>query len=70
MQIEFGVRRKTLKKEGKPFDEEECERYAESKLQERVDTIRAEMESIPGGRLNYCLAVSQGNTYNRPFRSL
>lgn len=60
LQIEFGVRRKMLKKEGKPFDMAECERYAEEKVQERIDTIRGEMESVAHGRLDACLAVSQG----------
>jgi hypothetical protein len=49
-----------LKKEGKPFDMEECERYAEEKVQERIDTIRREMEGVENGRLDACLAVSQG----------
>jgi hypothetical protein len=49
-----------LKKEGKPFDMEDCERYAEEKVQERIDTIRKEMEGVEHGRLDACLAVSQG----------
>lgn len=52
--------RKTLKREGKPFDEEACEAYAEERLAERIDVIRSEMESVPGGRLDACIAVSQG----------
>ena len=49
-----------MKKEGKKFNEEECEQYAEERLQDRIETIRVEMESVPGGRLDACLAVSQG----------
>ena len=60
LDIEFGAYRKQLKKDGKKFDEEACERYAEEKLQERVDIIRSEMESVPGGRLDACIAISQG----------
>lgn len=59
-QIEFGTRRKMLKREGKPFDEEECERYACEILSQRLQTISGEMQSVPGGRLDVCLAVSQG----------
>lgn len=62
LDIEFGTHRKALKKEGKRFDEEACEQYAEAKLRERVDMIRCEMESVPGGRLDACLAVSQGTS--------
>lgn len=60
LDIEFGSHRKALKKEGKRFDEDACEQYAEEKLRERVEMIRVEMESVPGGRLDACLAVSQG----------
>jgi GTPase SAR1 family protein len=60
LDIEFGTYRKMLKKEGKRFDEEACEKYAEERLKERVDTIRTEMETVEGGRLDACLAVSQG----------
>lgn len=49
-----------LKKEGKPIDVEECERYAEEQLRHRIDTIRSEMESVANGRLDACLAISQG----------
>ena len=62
LDIEFGVHRKALKKEGKRFDEEACEKHAEERLKERIDTIRTEMESLPGGRLDACVAVSQGKT--------
>ena len=60
LDINFGTYRKILKKDGKRFDEEACEEYAEERLRERVRTIQAEMESVPGGRLDACLAVSQG----------
>lgn len=60
LDIEFGAYRKLLKKDGKKFDEEACERHAEEKLQERIEIIREEMQSVPGGRLDACLAVSQG----------
>lgn len=49
-----------MKKEGKRFDEEACEEYAEERLKDRIETIREEMETVPGGRLDACLAVSQG----------
>lgn len=49
-----------MKKEGKRFDEEACEQYAEERLKDRIETIRGEMETVPGGRLDACLAVSQG----------
>lgn len=58
-----------LKKEGKRLDEEECERYAEEKLQERIDTIRAEMEAIENGRLDACIAVSHGMSLLQRFAS-
>ncbi|KAK4561601.1 hypothetical protein LTR86_004280 [Recurvomyces mirabilis] len=59
LDIEFGTHRKMLKKDGKPFDEEACEQYAEERLRERVDTIRTEMQTVEGGRLDACLAVAQ-----------
>lgn len=49
-----------MKKEGLKFDEEACEQHAEEKLTERIETIKGEMESVPGGRLDACVAVSQG----------
>lgn len=49
-----------MKKDGKRFDEEACEQYAAGKLQERIAIIRQEMGSVPGGRLDACVAVSQG----------
>lgn len=54
-----------LKKEGRPFDEEECERYAIEAQLRRLELIRGEMESVPGGRIDACLAVSLGK---RPWR--
>ena len=60
LDIQFSAYRKQLKKEGKRFDEEACEQHAEEKLRERIETIQSEMESVPGGRLDACLAVSQG----------
>lgn len=62
MQVEFGTRRKALKKEARPFDEDDCDRYAGERLQERIAEIRAEMESVAGARLDACLAVSQGTS--------
>jgi len=58
--IQFSARRKAMKKEGLCFDEEACEQFAEQQLQERVDTIRNEMQTVPGGRLDACVAISQG----------
>lgn len=49
-----------MKKEGKRQSEEEGEQYAEERLLERIETIQSEMETVPGGRLDACLAVSQG----------
>jgi len=63
LDIEFGTHRKALKKVGKRFDEEACEQYAELRLRERIETIRSEMQSVPGGRLDACVAVSQGTPY-------
>ena len=60
LDIEFGAYRKALKKKGELFDEEACERHAEEKLQERIEMIRTEMETVEGGRLDACLAVSHG----------
>ncbi|KAK5168339.1 uncharacterized protein LTR77_006908 [Saxophila tyrrhenica] len=57
--IQFSARRKAMKKEGLRFDEEACEEYAEQQLQERVETIRNEMQTVPGGRLDACVAISQ-----------
>lgn len=62
LDIEFGARRKELKKQSRRFDEEDCEQYAEERLKERIAIIRSEMESVPGGRLDACVAVSQGTT--------
>lgn len=59
-EIEFGARRKARKKEGLKFDEEDCEQYAEQKVQERIETIQNEMQSVPDGRLDACVAVSHG----------
>lgn len=50
-----------LKKAGQRLDEDACDAYAEEKLQDRVGMIRSEMESVPGGRLEACVAVSQGD---------
>lgn len=61
-QIEFGACRKMQKKEGKKFDVENCEEYAEQQLQERLDIIRSEMETVEGGRMDACVAVSQGQS--------
>lgn len=63
LDIEFGARRKAMKKEGLRFDEEACEEYAEGKLQERVDMIKEEMQTVPGGRLDACIAISQGRRF-------
>lgn len=60
VQLEFSAWRKIFKKAGKPYSEEACEQYAEARLQERIETIRGEMECLPDGRLDACLAVSQG----------
>ncbi|KAK3725183.1 hypothetical protein LTR37_000694 [Vermiconidia calcicola] len=48
LDIKFGAHRKAMKKEGKRFDEEACEQYAEEKLEERIEIIRSEMQSVPG----------------------
>ncbi|KAK4888693.1 hypothetical protein LTR27_012432 [Elasticomyces elasticus] len=59
LEIQFGAHRKAMKKEGKFFDEEACDQYAVEQLAERIDKINGEMLSIPGGRLNACVAISQ-----------
>ncbi|KAI7716251.1 hypothetical protein KC353_g5518 [Hortaea werneckii] len=59
LDIEFGIHRKALRKAGQRLDEDACDAYAEQKLQERVAMIRSEMESVPGGKLEACVAVSQ-----------
>lgn len=58
--LAFSSHRKGLKKAGLPFDEEACDRAAEAHLAERLETIRQELESVPGGRLDALVAVSQG----------
>ncbi|KAK3615107.1 hypothetical protein LTR56_026799 [Elasticomyces elasticus] len=59
LEIQFGAHRKAMKKEGKFFDEEACDEYAAENLAERIEKIKGEMLSIPGGRLNACVAISQ-----------
>ena len=60
LDIEFMAKKKELKRDKQPFDEELCEAYAEEKLRERLDEVRHEMESVQGGRLDAIVAVSQG----------
>jgi len=60
LDIEFGAHRKAMKKEGKAFNEEACEQHAEQRLRERMEVIQSEMETVPNGRLDACLAVSYG----------
>lgn len=60
LDLEYMKRKKELKKLKQPFNEEACEQYAEEQLQVRLDQIREEMESVPGGRLDALVAVSQG----------
>lgn len=62
LDLEFSKKRKAMKAEGKRFDEETCDEHAEEKLKERVETIRSEMESVPDGRLDACVATSVGTT--------
>ncbi|KAK5686968.1 hypothetical protein LTS10_001104 [Elasticomyces elasticus] len=59
LEIQFGAHRKAMKKEGKRFDEDACDQYAAERLVERIQKIEAEMQSVPGGRLNACVAISQ-----------
>ncbi|KAI5366444.1 Putative GTP binding domain, P-loop containing nucleoside triphosphate hydrolase [Septoria linicola] len=59
LDIEWMSKKKELKKMKLPHDDDVCEAYAEEKLQERLDDIRHEMESVPGGRLDAIVAVSQ-----------
>lgn len=63
MDLAFSAHRKGLKKAGLSFDEEACDRAAEEHLANRLDTIRHELESIPGGRLDALVAVSQGKRF-------
>jgi len=60
LELQFGAHRKAMKKEGLKFDEDACDAYAEERLLERIETIKKEMESVPGGRLNACVAISHG----------
>lgn len=60
LDIAFSKKRKAMKQEGKRFDEEACEEYAEEQLRERIETIRSEMQSVPGGRLDACVATAVG----------
>lgn len=60
MDLAFSSHRKGLKQAGLLFDEEACDRAADTRLAERLDTIREELESVPGGRLDALVAVSQG----------
>lgn len=66
LDIEFSAKRKELKKNKQPYDENVCEEYAEGKLRSRLDEIRAEMESLAGGRLNAVVAVSHGKRATQP----
>lgn len=63
LDIEFSKRRKELKRLKEPFDEEDCDSYAEEQLNTRLEQIREEMLSVEGGRLDALVAVSQG-THN------
>lgn len=63
LDIEFSKRRKELKRLKEPFDEDECDSYAEEQLNTRLEQIREEMLSVEGGRLDALVAVSQGQ-YN------
>lgn len=69
LDIEFSKRRKELKRLKEPFDEEDCEGYAEEKLNTRLEQIREEMMSVEGGRLDALIAVSQGKALPLPFPS-
>ncbi|KAF2164250.1 hypothetical protein M409DRAFT_56937 [Zasmidium cellare ATCC 36951] len=59
LDIEFSKRRKELKRLKEPFDEEDCDSYAEEQLNTRLEQIREEMLSVEGGRLDALVAVSQ-----------
>ena len=60
LEVQFGAHRKAMKKDGLKFDEEACDNYAAEKLVERIERIKTEMQSVPGGRLDACVAISQG----------
>lgn len=64
--IEFTNHFREMKRKKIPFDEEACEQYAEEQLQNRLEQIRTEMLSVPGGRLDAIEAVSQGMTSLSP----
>ncbi|KAK0941013.1 hypothetical protein LTR29_007431 [Friedmanniomyces endolithicus] len=59
LEVQFGAHRKAMKKDGLKFDEEACDTYAAEKLVERIERIKTEMQSVPGGRLDACVAISQ-----------
>ncbi|KAF7185976.1 hypothetical protein HII31_12849 [Pseudocercospora fuligena] len=69
LDIEFSAKRKELKKNKQPFDEDLCDQYAADKLQERLESVRKEMQSVPGGRLDAIVAVSQDDEESIAFLS-
>lgn len=58
--MKAGERRRQAKKEGITISEEDIDSYAEHQLQERLCKITEEMHEIAGGRIDECVAVSQG----------
>ncbi|KXT04957.1 hypothetical protein AC578_10334 [Pseudocercospora eumusae] len=77
LDIEFSAKRKELKRNKQPFDEDLCDQYAADRLQERLEAVRKEMQSVPGGRLDAIVAVSQGkkpqpytHTYDLDFQRM
>ncbi|EME79104.1 uncharacterized protein MYCFIDRAFT_79773, partial [Pseudocercospora fijiensis CIRAD86] len=69
LDIEFSAKRKELKKNKQPFDEDLCDQYAADKLQERLESVRKEMQSVPGGRLDAIVGVSQDDEESIAFLS-
>lgn len=66
LDLEYAKRRKELKKQGQPVDDEEIEKYAEDQLSARLEQIREEMTTVPDGRFDALVAVSQGISTRKP----
>ena len=60
LDIESAKFRRACKKAGQRLEEDACDEHAAAQLLARIETIRTEMQSVEGGRLDACLAVSQG----------
>ncbi|KAI1627960.1 hypothetical protein EDD37DRAFT_606741 [Exophiala viscosa] len=57
----YSQRRMTLRRQGLPLNDEEIEAYAQKELEEHVRLIETEMQEVPDGFLDACLAVAYDN---------